>query len=300
MAPLGGDDRGDRGRLRHPRGVRDHALLRGRAVRPPGRGLVRAAARDGGQPARVAAVARVRAGGGGCGDLPPPTLDHRSVRGVARKLDRRRADGAVLRAGLRDLHGRGRRTVHARRGRLRCRHPPDRPALPTLQPRRAHLLRRQRDVRRHRRRHRRTRAVVARHPGADRVGDPGVRDELRPQHRVHPRARAARRARARRGRVAADARGDRDLLRRQRHTAGAHPAQVRQRSRRSEPDAELLLGHLLDVHHRPARSDPLDPAHACSCVRSSWSPMRSAPWLRWLSGDDTARLSGGSVGPPLS
>ena len=55
---------------------------------------------------------------------------------------------------------------------------------------------------------------------------------------------------------------DRDLLRRQRHAAGARAAEVRQRRGEPEPHPELLLGHLLDLHHRAAGRDPVHPAHA--------------------------------------
>ena len=42
--------------------------------------------------------------------------------------------------------------------------------------------------------------------------------------------------------------------------AGARAAEVRQRRGEPQPHAELLLGDLLDLRHRPARRDPLDSA----------------------------------------
>ena len=113
---------------------------------------------------------------------------------------------------LRDLHGGRRSALRPGRGRLRRGRPPDGPPVPGVQLRSAALLRRQRELRRGRRDHRRPGAVGARRPGARRVGDPRVRHQLHPQHRLRDRADPARAARARRRRLAADARRDRDLL----------------------------------------------------------------------------------------
>ena len=96
----------------------------------------------------------------------------------------------------------------------------------------------------------------------------------------------ARAARARRRRLAAHARRRRDLLRRQRHAAGARAAEVRERRREPQPHAELLLGHLLDVHHRPARRDPRRSRSRCSSRALVLEGGPETAWYSWLSGED--------------
>ena len=87
------------------------------------------------------------------------------------------------------LHGGG--CLALCRGGQACSAPPRRRDRRPLLLGRAPLLRRQRELRRGRRGARRTDPVGARHPGSDRLGDPRVRHELHPEHRLRDRPHPA-------------------------------------------------------------------------------------------------------------